>query len=88
MLGQRLASPLPGRLREARLRLDTVAARLESASYERVLARGFTLVTTPKGTAVTAAAKVAPGTPLTLHFADGIVAVRAEKPTAQLDFGL
>ena len=88
MLAQRLASPLPGRLREARLRLETVSARLESVSYERVLARGFALVTTAKGTPVTSAAKVAPGAALHLRFADGDVAVRAEKKTAQLDLGL
>jgi exodeoxyribonuclease VII large subunit len=88
MLAQRLSAPLPGQLREARLRLDTVAGRLDSVSYERVLARGFALVTTAKGTPVTAAAKVAPGATLSLRFADGEVAVRAEKKTAQLDLGL
>jgi exodeoxyribonuclease VII large subunit len=88
MLSQRLSAPLPGKLREARLRLDTVAARLDSVSYERVLARGFALVTTGKGTPVTSASKIAPGAALSLRFADGEVAVRAEKKTAQLDLGL
>ena len=88
MLGQRLAAPLPGQLREARLRLETLAARLDSASYERVLARGFALVTTPKGAPVTAAAKIAPGAGLKLRFADGAVSVRAEQKSAQLDLGL
>jgi len=88
MLAQRLRAPLPGQLREARLRLDTVAARLDSVSYERVLARGFALVTTAKGAPVTSASKVTPGAALSLRFADGEVAVRAEKKTAQLDLGL
>jgi exodeoxyribonuclease VII large subunit len=88
LLTQRLAAPLPGRLREARLRLENVSARLDSVSYERVLARGFALVTNAKGAPVTAAAKVAPGAALSLRFADGEVAVRAEKKAAQLDLGL
>lgn len=88
MLAQRLATPVPGRLREARLRLETISARLDSVSYERVLARGFALVTTAKGMPVTAAAKIAPGAALSLRFADGEVAVRAEKKSAQLDLGL
>jgi exodeoxyribonuclease VII large subunit len=88
MLGQRLATPLPGKLREARLRLETISARLDSVSYERVLARGFALVTTAKGAPVTSAAKAAPGAALNLRFADGDVAVRAEKKAAQLDLGI
>jgi exodeoxyribonuclease VII large subunit len=88
LLAHRLDAPLPGRLREARLRLEHVSARLDSVSYERVLARGFVLVTNARGTPVTTAAKVAPGAALNLHFADGEVAVRAEKKTAQLDLGL
>jgi len=87
LLAQRLDAPLPGRLREARLRLENVSARLEAVSYERVLARGFALVTNAKGAPVTEAAKVAPGAALSLRFADGEVAVRAEKKTAQLDLG-
>ncbi len=88
MLSQRLTAPLPGQLREARLRLDTVSARLDSVSYERVLARGFALVTTAKGAPVTSATKITPGAALSLRFADGEVAVRAEKKTTQLDLGL
>jgi exodeoxyribonuclease VII large subunit len=91
LVAQRLDAPLPGRLREARLRLENVSSRLEAVSYERVLARGFALVTNAKGAAVTSAAKVAPGAALSLRFADGEVAVRAdkgEKKTAQLDLGL
>jgi exodeoxyribonuclease VII large subunit len=88
LLAQRLTAPLPGQLRESRLRLETISARLDSVSYERVLARGFALVTTAKGTPVTSATKIPPGAPLSLRFADGEVAVRAEKKNAQLDLGL
>ncbi len=88
LLAQRLEAPLPGQLREARLRLENVAARLEAVSYERVLARGFALVTTAKGAAVTSATEVTPGAALNLRFADGTAKVRAEKHSPQLDLGL
>jgi len=88
VLAHRLTAPLPARLTANRLRLETLAARLESVSYQRVLARGFALVTTAKGAPVTEAAKVAPGAALLLRFADGTVKARAEKPSAQLDLGL
>ena len=88
LLAQRLDAPLPGRLREARLRLENLAARLDSVSYAAVLARGFALVTTPKGAPVSSAALVAPGAALIIKFADGDVAVKAAAKTAQLDLGL
>jgi exodeoxyribonuclease VII large subunit len=75
--GQRLATPLPGRLRESRLRLESFAARLDAVSYAAVLARGFALVTTPKGVPVQSAAKIAPGAALVVKFADGEVEVKA-----------
>ena len=88
LLAQRLDAPLPGRLREAALRLENVSSRLDAVSYERVLARGFALVTDKKGAPVTSAAKVAPGAALNLRFADGEVAVRAERDKKQLDLDL
>lgn len=86
-LSQRLSTPLPGQLSAAAVRLEALSSRLESVSYERVLARGFALVTTSKGAPVTAAANVTAGAALNLRFADGEVAVKAEKPTKQLDLG-
>lgn len=90
LLAHRLQAPLPARQKEARLRLETISARLESVSYERVLARGFALVTTGRGAAVTFAASVSPGAALQLRFADGKVDVKAAgvAKTAQLDLGL
>ncbi len=76
-LTARLALPLPARLREASLRLENLGTRLEAVSYEAVLARGFALVTTPKGAPVSTAAAVAPGAALAIKFADGTVAVNA-----------
>jgi len=77
LTAQRWQAPLPGRLREARVLLDGLAARLDSVSYQSVLKRGFALVTNAKGTAVSAAAKVAPGAELKIRFADGEVKVKA-----------
>jgi exodeoxyribonuclease VII large subunit len=84
LLGQRLIGAPPNRLREARVRLDGLAARLESVSYAAVLARGFALVTDARGAAVTAAAKVAPGARLRLRFADGETAVTAAPAQGRL----
>jgi exodeoxyribonuclease VII large subunit len=73
----RLTAPLPGRLRESRLRLESLGARLDSVSYAAVLARGFALVTTPRGAPIQSAAKIAPGAALVIKFADGDVAAKA-----------
>jgi exodeoxyribonuclease VII large subunit len=84
LLAQRLATPLPGRLREARLRLENISARLDSVSYEAVLQRGFALVTNARGQPVQLALNVPSGAALTIKFADGDVAVKAAlKPVAQ-----
>jgi exodeoxyribonuclease VII large subunit len=88
LLTQRLHTPLPGRLRESRLRLENLAARLDGVSYAAVLARGFALVTNTKGAPISSAAQVAPGAALTIKFADGDIAVKAAAKTAQLDLGL
>jgi exodeoxyribonuclease VII large subunit len=74
------------RLRDQRSRLDIFAARLEAASYERVLARGFALVRDAGGHAVTQAGQVTPGARLKLVFADGKVGVVAEGRQARLPF--
>jgi exodeoxyribonuclease VII large subunit len=59
-------------------RLQVFSARLESASYARVLARGFVLVRDMSGHPVTQAASVTPGARLKLVFGDGEVGVAAE----------
>ncbi|ABI63196.1 exodeoxyribonuclease VII large subunit [Granulibacter bethesdensis] len=71
------AAPLPGRLREAQARLDGLCARLESVSYQAVLARGYALVLDHDGHAVTQAARIASGQILTLRFSDGEKTVQA-----------
>ncbi len=65
------AAPLQGMLRERRAILDGLAARLESVSPMRVLARGYVLVRDEAGHAVTASAPLASGQRLRLVFADG-----------------
>jgi exodeoxyribonuclease VII large subunit len=66
------------RLVEQRARLEVLGARLDGASYERVLARGFVLVRDKAGHAVTTMAAVAPGDRLRLQFQDGEVRAVAE----------
>jgi exodeoxyribonuclease VII large subunit len=77
LLSQRLATPAPNRLRESRMRLESFAARLESVSYQAVLARGFALVTDTKGAAIQSATAVTPGAALNIKFSDGDVGVKA-----------
>jgi exodeoxyribonuclease VII large subunit len=64
-------APVQALLRQKRAVLDGLAARLESASYQSVLARGFALVRDTDGHAITAAARITPGQALRLAFADG-----------------
>lgn len=54
---------------------DLLASRLDHASYQRVLDRGFCWTTTPEGTFITRAAQVKKGAALTLHYGDGAVPV-------------
>ena len=70
-------APLRARLREARARLEGFSARLESVSYEKVLARGYALVSDAAGHPVTSSASVKPGADLRLRFADGEIRATA-----------
>jgi exodeoxyribonuclease VII large subunit len=72
---------LSTRLERGRLQLESLAALLDSYSYERVLARGFALVRDAADHPVASAAAVAPGAGLTIQFADGEVAVTASGRT-------
>jgi exodeoxyribonuclease VII large subunit len=74
------------RLATQRGRLEVLSARLDGASYERVLARGFALVRDAKGHPITAAASVGPAAKLRLRFADGEVGVVSEGRQARLPF--
>jgi exodeoxyribonuclease VII large subunit len=76
-------APIEVVLRAQRTALAVYSARLEGASYEKVLARGFVLVRDAAGAAVVGAAAVKPGARLTLRFADGEAAVTADKRRGQ-----
>jgi exodeoxyribonuclease VII large subunit len=69
---------MAARMREARLHLSGLGARLEGASYQGVLARGFALVRTEEGHPVTAAAAVAPGARLSIALQDGTLNATAD----------
>ena len=76
-------APVLALIRQKRAVLEGLSARLESASYQSVLARGFALVRDADGHAVTAAKSVSPGQALRLTFADGDVRAQAEGAPAR-----
>ena len=90
LTAQRLYAPLLIHQKDARHRLEALSARLESVSYQSVLARGFALVTTARNTPITMATAIKPGMALQLHFADGTAEAKATTPlkSSQLDLGL
>jgi exodeoxyribonuclease VII large subunit len=66
--------------------LKQAAALLESYSYQRVLERGFALVSDNRGNAMAFAGDVKPGTGLSIQFCDGDVSATASgKPIGNLD---
>jgi len=76
--GQTLSAAFTRRLDAADNRLQRQAALLDTLSYRRILDRGFALVRSADGAPLTRAAQVAPGSALTLAFADGDVHAIAE----------
>lgn len=75
----KLAGETRARLHKAQTRTETLAARLEAVSYERVLARGFVLVEDTRGQPITLATKVKAGAHMSLRFADGARGVVADR---------
>ncbi len=72
-------APVQALLRQERVRLAGLAARLEGVSYQAVLARGFALVQREAdGALLPLAAEVPPGARLTLTFADGTLGATAD----------
>lgn len=72
-LGARL-TPAFSRLLNTRLdRLGAAARVLDSLSYERVLERGFALVTGPEGLPVSRASELQAGDSIAVRFADGVL---------------
>ena len=66
-----LAAAARSLLRDARNRLGRASDLLESASFERVLERGFALVSERGGAPIVAAAETAPGMDVAIRFSDG-----------------
>jgi len=77
-LGARLAGAGRRALADGERRLETLSRLLESASYARVLERGFALVRDADGAAVTAAAATRPGMGLSIQFRDGDIAATVD----------
>lgn len=75
LLGQKLDPPVSGLVRETRLRLDALSARLESLSYNATLARGFIIATSPSGEAITSKLSAERLSRMTLRFSDGALEV-------------
>jgi len=76
--GDRLRALAVAGVRERRRTLDGLWQFAESLGYKAVLARGYALVRDADDRPLRAAADIAPGAGLTLEFADGRVAARAE----------
>ena len=79
-------APLQAGMREARVRLEGMSARLESVSPEAVLKRGYALIFDAAGHPLTTADTLAKGTHVRIHFADGDVRAITEGkrgPTTQ-----
>lgn len=76
-LAARLAPSVQRRIARAQEALKQQARVLESVSHERVLARGFALVSRPDGALVRSMKAVSEGDRLRLRFADGEVETRA-----------
>ena len=72
-------APIELQLNARRTGLAVVTARLDGASYESVLARGFALVRHRNGMPITTAAGVTPAARLTIAFGDGQVNVTADR---------
>ena len=70
-LGSRLDHLIDGQLDRWRLTLDQAGRLLEASSFERVLERGFALVTSAQGTPIKRAADAPTGAEVGVRFADG-----------------
>ena len=69
---------LENRIARARDRVGSSAQMLQSLSYQSVLRRGFALVRNEAGDAVRAASVVAPGSRISIEFADGAIDATAD----------
>ncbi len=80
-LGARLDQAVGLQLDRQHAALDQAGRLLEANSFQRVLERGFVLVTTTDGTPVKRAGEAPPGADIQLRFADGNRAARLDPET-------
>jgi len=66
-----LSRAMESTIKDRRSRLSQAGSLLESFSYERVLERGFALVSDPDGGSVTSADQISAGDQVEVHFHDG-----------------
>lgn len=85
LLDHRFTSPMAASIREHRLRLESLSARLEGLSYNAILARGFIIAISPSGHPVTTKEAASRLPRMTLRFADGSLTVRSEKTRTRPD---
>jgi len=78
-LARRLGPAIGHKLKALRDALQSQSRVLDSVSYQRVLARGFALVTGPDGRLVRSSRVVSDGDVLSLRFSDGEVGAIAGK---------
>lgn len=79
-LQARLARAASRAYGDARNTLAALAARLDSVSPQRVLERGYAMVTGPDGMPMTSVADAAPGLQIGLSFFDGKVTAHVDGP--------
>jgi exodeoxyribonuclease VII large subunit len=78
----RMSNALRNQIRLERRQIDSLAARLEAASPEGMLRRGFALVTrTADGKRMTSVQDAAPGTSITVQMQDGTLTSRVNERT-------
>ena len=83
-----LGQAVKGQLSDRAQRLGQASALLESYSYQRILERGFALVSDSSGNAMATTGDVKPGMELVIHFHDGKVAATASgKPVVSAGRG-
>lgn len=70
----RMIREAPRPVERARVHLDSVASQIRLTDPQRLLVRGYTITTDAGGSAVRAAADLAPGDKIQTRFADGKVA--------------
>ncbi len=78
-LSERLERSVPRELRQHREHLEHLRTRLQNASLQKALARGFAIARNEQGQIVSSKAGLKPGQRLALDFRDGEVAARIEE---------